>query len=202
MGIKIVQDHLTCDYLAAPQMVRTQKFLICLAKGSEVINSAFIDACLEAGERLDPNHYILLDKESEKKFSIKLSVSVARARANRGRLLANVPIYCTADVRNGPEAYQAISEANGAIFKLYRARSGTTIRPTTAEEDGGAPPEPVYLLSSDKPAEKALWSRFEKMAQDGHMEPRIVTPDWLLDVTMRQELTFNPKFLVTKWYGS
>jgi len=202
MGVQIVNEHQTCDYLAAPSMVRTQKFLQCLAKGPEVINSAFIDACLEKGERLDPNDYILCDKENEEKLGIKLNVAVARARANRGRLLANVPIYCTADIKNGYAAYQAIAEANGAIFKIYRARSGTTIRPTTAEEDGGAPPEPVYLLTSDKPEERPLWPRFEKMAVDGHMEPRIVSPDWLLDVAIRQELTFNPRFLMSARDGS
>ncbi|KAK0641200.1 BRCT domain-containing protein [Cercophora newfieldiana] len=202
MGILIVQDNLPCDYLAAPHMVRTKKFLRCLSRGPEVISSMFIDACLEAGKRLDPADYTLKDKENEKKWGIKLSTSVARARANRGRLLQSVPIYCTADIKNGCDNYQTIAEANGAIFKIYRARSGTTIKPTTAEEDGGAPPEPVYLLTSDSAAEKVLWGKFEKMAKDGHMEPRIVAPDWLLDVCMRQELTFHPKLLARNVFPS
>ncbi|KAK5662051.1 hypothetical protein OQA88_10165 [Cercophora sp. LCS_1] len=200
MGIQIVQDNAPCDYLAAPHMVRTMKFLKCLARGPEVINSSFIDECLDAGKRLDPEDYQLVDKENEKRFNIKLSTVVARARMNRGRLLNNVPVYCTADIKNGYSSYQQIAEANGAIFKLYRARSGTTIRPTTAEEDGGAPPEPVYLLTSSSPGERALWPKFEKMARDGHMEPRVVVADWLLDVTMKQELTFEPRFLAEKFY--
>jgi len=200
MGIQIVQDNLPCDYLAAPQLVRTKKFLRCLARGPEVISSSFIDACLDAGKRQDPGDFALKDKDNEKKFGIKLSTSVARARANRGRLLQAVPIYCTADIKNGCDNYQTIAEANGAIFKIYRARSGTTIKPTTAEEDGGAPPEPVYLLSTAGPTEKVLWSKFEKMAKDGHMEPRVVAPDWLLDVTMKQELTFNSKHLARNYF--
>lgn len=107
-----------------------------------------------------------------------------------------MPIYCTAEVPHGPNAFKAIAEANGAIFKIYRARSGVTIRPTTAEEDGGAPPDPVYLLSGDTAAEKLLWPKFEHMAREGHMEPRIVDPDWLLDVAMRQRLDFDEKFMV------
>lgn len=176
------------------------KFLKCLARGPEVINSSFIDACLDAGKRLDPEDYPLVDKENEKKFNIKLSTVVARARQNRGRLLHNVPVYCTADIKNGSSNYQQIAEANGAIFKIYRARSGTTIRPTTAEEDGGAPPEPVYLLTSNQPSERVLWAKFGKMARDGHMEPRVVVADWLLDVTMKQELTFEPRFLAETFY--
>ncbi|KAK0617372.1 BRCT domain-containing protein [Immersiella caudata] len=197
MGVQIVQDSQPCDYLAAPNLVRTKKFLRCLARGPEVISSAFIDACLDTGKRHDPADFPLEDKTNEKKFDVKLSKSIARARANRGRLLQAVPIYCTSDIKNGYDAYQTVAEANGAIFKVYRARSGTTIKPTTAEEDGGAPPEPVYLLSTNTAAEKALWPKFEKMAKDGHMEPRIVMPDWLLDVAMKQELVFDPKYLAS-----
>ncbi|KAK4232430.1 BRCT-containing protein 1 [Podospora fimiseda] len=197
LGIHIVTDNQPCDYLAAPRVVRTMKFLKCLARGAELINSTFIDACLETGERADVNEHLLVDKENEAKFGIKMSVAVGRARSNRGRLLWNVPVYCTEHIKNGTEAFKAIAEANGAIFKVYRARGGATIKPTTAEEDGGAPPEPVYLLSGITPAEKLLWAKFEDMAMKGHMEPRIVNPDWLLDVAMRQELTFDKRYLVT-----
>lgn len=174
-------------------MVRTEKFLKCLARGPEVINSSFITACIETGKRPDIKDYLLVDKANEAKFGVKLETAVSRARANRGRLLWGVPIYCTAEIPNGSDAFKAIAEANGAIFKVYRARSGTTIKPTTAEEDGGADPDPVYLLSGSSPAERQLWPRFEAMALKGHMEPRIVDSDWLLDVAMRQELVFDPK---------
>jgi hypothetical protein len=108
-----------------------------------------------------------------------------------------VPVYCTADIPNGVDAFKSIAEANGAIFKVYRARSGTTIKPTTVEEDGGADPDPVYLLSGSSAGERQLWPRFEEMARKGHMEPRIVVSDWLLDVAMRQELVFDPRYLLS-----
>ncbi|KAK3995835.1 BRCT-containing protein 1 [Cladorrhinum sp. PSN332] len=196
LGIHIVTDSQPCDYLAAPRVVRTMKFLKCLARGAEVINSTFIDACLENGERPDVNHHLLVDKENETKFGIKIGTAVGRARSNRGRLLWNVPIYCTEHIKNGTEAFKAIAEANGATFKVYRARGGTTIKPTTAEEDGGAPPDPVYLLSGTAAAEKLLWPKFEDMAIRGHMEPRIVNPDWLLDVAMKQEMAFDERYLL------
>ncbi|KAK0708159.1 hypothetical protein B0H67DRAFT_494925 [Lasiosphaeris hirsuta] len=199
LGIHIVQESAICDYLAAPRVVRTKKFLMALTRGPEVISSSFIDECLDTGKRPDPKDHLLIDEENEKKYGVKLDVIVSRARAVRGRLLIGVPIYCTVDIRNGVDSYQAIAEANGAIFKTYRARSGTTIKPTTPEEDGGAAPEPVYLLSSTKPSEKQLWPRFEQMAERGNMEPRIVVADWLLDVAMKQELTFNPKYLASNF---
>ncbi|KAK4128439.1 BRCT domain-containing protein [Parathielavia appendiculata] len=196
-GIQIVQDNAPCNYLAAPGMVRTMKFLRCLAKGPDVINSSFITACIETGKRPNIKDHPLNDKANEARFGVTIDKAVSRARANRGRLLWGVPIYCTAEIPNGVDAYKSIAEANGAIFKVYRARSGTTIKPTTEEEDGGAAPDPVYLLTGVSTAERQLWPRFEEMARNGHMEPRIVMADWLLDVAMRQELVFDPKYLMS-----
>lgn len=173
------------------------KFLRCLARGPDVINSSFITACIETGKRPNVKDYRLVDKANEAKFGVSIEKAVSRARANRGRLLWGIPIYCTAEIQNGVEAFKSIAEANGAIFKVYRARSGTTIKPTTVEEDGGADPEPVYLLSGMSPAEVQMWPRFEEMAHKGHMEPRIVMSDWLLDVAMRQEVSFDEKYLMS-----
>lgn len=200
LGIQIVQEGQPCDFLAAPHIVRTVKFLRALARGPTVISSDFVDAVLQSGKVPDVEDYLLQDSEAEKRFDIKLERSVARAKANRGKLLSGIPIYCTDQIRNGPESYRVIAEANGALFMLYRARSGTTIKPTTAEEDGNAPPEPVYLLSSGSKAERELWERFREMATKGNMEPRVVAPDWLLDVAMAQKVRFDEKFLVENFY--
>lgn len=181
--------------------MRTVKFLCALARGPTVISSSFIDKVLESGKVPPVEDFILKDKEAEKRYDVKLNLSVGRAKANRGKLLWGVPIYCTEKIRNGPDSYKAIAEANGAIFKIYRARSGTTIKPTTAEEDGYAPREPVYLISSVNPDEKQMWSRFRDMAEKGNMEPRVVAPDWLLDVAMAQQVRFDEKFLVENFFS-
>ncbi|KPM38408.1 hypothetical protein AK830_g8169 [Neonectria ditissima] len=200
LGVRIVQEGQPCDYLAAPHVVRTVKFLCALARGPTVISSTFIDKILETGKMADVDNFILQDKDMEARYNFNLEKSVARAKSNRGKLLLGVPVYCTEKIRNGPESYKSIAEANSAIFKIYRARSGTTIRPTTAEEDGNAPPEPVYLLSSNTPEERVLWERFHDMARKGNMEPRVVAPDWLLDVAMAQQVRFNKSFLVEDFY--
>ncbi|KAM0525744.1 hypothetical protein ACHAPE_000455 [Trichoderma viride] len=196
LGIQIVQEGQPCDYLAAPHVVRTVKFLCALARGPTVISSTFIEKSLETGKLQDVEDFILRDAEAESKYDVNLEKSVARAKAHRGKLLRSIPIYCTDKIKNGPESYRAIAEANGAMFMIYRARSGTTIKPTTAEQDGFATPEPVYLLSGATPEEKQLWKRFKEMAVNGHMEPRVVSPDWLLDVAMAQQVRFDKKFLL------
>ncbi|KAI1174341.1 BRCT domain-containing protein [Nemania sp. FL0916] len=199
MGIAVVQDGQPCDYLVAPQLVRTVKFLRNLSKGAVVLSSEWVEDCLDKKQMLDPDEYILKDKENEKRFGMKLETSVRRAQANKGHLLSGIPIYCTAGIKNGTESYQAIAEANGAIFMVYGPRSGSTIRPTNPEDDEGGP-EPVYLLSTSTPDEKKLWKRFEDMARKGNMEPRVVASDWLLDVVMKQEVGFEKKYLVNNFF--
>ncbi|POR35195.1 BRCT domain-containing protein [Tolypocladium paradoxum] len=199
LGVQIVIEGQPCDYVVAPNVMRTVKFLCALARGATGLSTDFIEHALQTGEVPAPDDFLLKDEAAEKKYNLKLERSASRAKANRGKLLQGIPIYCTENIRNGPESYQAIAEANGAIFKLYRARSGTTIKPTTAEEDGGAPPEPVYLLSNNMGDDKHLWPRFEEMAKNGNMEPRIVAPDWLLDVAMAQQVRFDKKFLIENY---
>ncbi|KAI1416620.1 BRCT domain-containing protein [Hypoxylon sp. FL1857] len=200
LGIAVVPDGQACDYLVAPHLVRTVKFLRNLSKGATIVSSSWIEDCLDKKQLLDPQDYILKDEENEQKFGIKLATSVRRARENKGKLLWNIPIYCTNNIKNGPAGYQAIAEANGAIFMMYGTRSGTTIKPTNPEEDEGGP-DPVYLLSNTSPEEKKLWNKFETMATNGNMEPRIVAADWLLDVVMNQEVTFDEKYLVTNFFN-
>lgn len=203
LGVQIVNENATCDYLVAPKMVRTLKFLKVLARGVDILKSEFVDDILETGSVPSPEAYHLHDKEAEKRFGVNLASAIDRAKkikASGGALLRGLPIYCTADIKNGVESYKALAEANGAIFKVYRARSGTTIKPTTREEDGGAPPEPVYLLTSNSAAEHALWPRFEEMARKGNMEPRVVVSDWMLDVILKQEVFFNDKYLAKGYF--
>lgn len=193
----IVQDTRTCTHLAAPAMVRTQKFLCALAGGPIVVSSDFIDNCLKQGKLPRVEDFILQDKENEKKFGMKLTDILTRARANKRHLLIRVPVYCTAEAPNGPDTYKAIVQANGGIFSVYRARNAPTIKPTRPEDDDGEP-EPVYLITGPKPEERRIWSKFEEMAKAGNMIPRIVHPEWLLDVAMSQQLKWNSKYLATK----
>lgn len=199
MGIAVVQDGQPCDYLIAPQLVRTVKFLRNLSKGAIVLSSTWVEHCLDTKQVPDPEEYVLKDRENEQRFGLKLETSIRRAQENKGQLLSGIPIYCTAGIKNGIESYEAIASANGAIFMVYGPKSGSTIKPTNPEEDEGGP-DPVYLLTTSTPEEKKLWKRFEDMARRGNMEPRVVASDWLLDVVMKQEVSFDKKYLVTNFF--
>lgn len=189
----VVQDPSSCSHLAAPKMVRTKKFLCALATGPVVVSSEFIDSCIRNKKIPNVKDFLLQDEDSEKKFKLKLHDAISRAKANKRSLLRGVPIYCTTEIPNGPETYKAIVESNGGIFSIYRARGGSTIKPTKPEEDDG-PPEPVYLLTGGRPEERKLWDKFSEMAKAGNMIPRIVAHEWLLDVAMSQQLKWSDKY--------
>ncbi|QSZ30387.1 hypothetical protein DSL72_004910 [Monilinia vaccinii-corymbosi] len=195
IGIAVWDNHGKVDIMAAPKMVRTRKFLVGLAHGPTIVSEKFIEACIKAGKILKAEAFPLEDTENEKRHKVKLKDALARARANKGRLLNTIPIYCTASIDNGTETYRDIAEVNGATFGVFKGRP--IIKPTKLEEDNGSP-DPIYLISSDKKSEQALYSKFEEMAKAGNMEPRIVTVEWLLDVAMSQQLKWDEEYLIKR----
>ncbi|KAL2063008.1 hypothetical protein VTL71DRAFT_6080 [Oculimacula yallundae] len=194
LGILVITDPLKCTHLAAPHVVRTQKFLCALATGPVIVDSSYIDQCVKTHKLPKVEDFLLKDLDNEKRFGVKLKDVIARAKANKRSLLRRVPIYCTPKIEN-PQIYQSIVEANGGTFAPYRGRP--TIKKITAEEDDG-PAEPVYLLSGEHPDERKLWPKFEEMARDGNMIPRIVPVEWLLDVAMAQQHKWSEKFLISR----
>lgn len=195
LGILVTQDPYNCTHLAAPAMVRTQKFLCALASGATIVSTEFIDTCLATGE-IPPEHdFLLRDTPNENKFNLKLKDAVKRAKQNDRCLLKDVAVCCTAQINNGPETFRAIVEANGGTFYVYKGRGGFVLKKDHEDDVVEASDEPIYLLSGNKPDERVLWPKFEQMARDGGMEPRIVITEWLLDTAMRQEIQWDEGYL-------
>jgi hypothetical protein len=176
-------------------MVRTQKFLCAVASAPVIVSTDFIDTCIQKGKVPDIEDFLLKDQANEKKFNLKLKDVLARAKSNKRGLLRGIPVYCTAQIANGPDTYKAIVKANGGEFHLYTGKGGAQIKPTKPEEDTIGP-EPVYLITGPRPEERKLWPAFTEMAQKGNMIPRIVHAEWLLDVAMSQRARWSEDYLV------
>jgi hypothetical protein len=182
--------------MAAPALVRTKKFLCALACGVPVLSTNFIHNCITAGEVSDYKKLLLKDTINEKRFGVKIHEAVNRAKSHKRHLLHGVNIYCLENIEKGSDTFKSIVESNGGMFYIYKGRGGSVIKPGKLSDDEEV--EPVYLLSGTTPAEKKLWPRFEQMATEGNMEPRIVVPEWLLDTAMRQEYKWDDKYLGSK----
>jgi hypothetical protein len=198
LGVAITQEPRLCTHLAAPNLVRTKKFLCALASGPTVISTDFIDTCVKHKKGDFPNveDFLLKDTAKEKEFGVKLKDVVARAKANKRCLLRRVPIYVTKDIPNGTDTYKEIIEANGGTFGIYTGKV-PAIKKVNPEDDDG-PAEPVYLISGLKPDEKKLWSKFMTEGKDGNMIPRIVDTEWLLDVALSQQQKWSDRYLIEK----
>lgn len=195
LGILVVQDPAKCTHLAAPNIVRTSKFVNALAYSTKMINSKFVTDCLESDELLDPDDYPLEDPHMEKKFKFSLARAQENAKSNKNKLLRGKLIYCLEDVRGGFETYKSIVETNGGQCTLFRGgRYGMTIPSGRAMSETGNGEsgeqdhaEEVYLLTGPDTKLSNLWPKFRKMATGSRKVPKIVKMDWMLDIAMSQE---------------
>jgi len=208
LGILETKDHTKCTHLAAPKILRTQKFICAIARAPVLVSTDFVDDSLEKNEELDPGKYLLKDPEGEKRFKLKLPEVLKLAKANKGHLLRNQSIYCTENVQGGFETYKSIIEANGGTCLLYRARAGSITSKKVGlmdtedrddDSDTDKPePEYVYLVTGTTPEEARLWSKFRDTVQEVGKVPRVVRTDWMLDLALRQQIKWDDDYEMTE----
>ncbi|KAA8908448.1 BRCT domain-containing protein [Sphaerosporella brunnea] len=186
-GIKCVDDPAQCTHLAAPGLKRTEKFIRALARAPIVVSTDWIEACVREERLVDANDYVLNDPEGEKRLSVELASSLARARENKGKLLEGQTVYCTSGVPGGFDVCKRIVDANGGVCVLFK----TAKRPANAPDS-----ERIVLLSSDSANCKRWWPKFEGMAKRMRREWSIYKSDWLLETAMNQQVAWSKKYNV------
>ncbi|KAL7274802.1 regulator of Ty1 Transposition [Rhizina undulata] len=189
IGINCVAEPTQCTHLAAPHLVRTEKFCCALATAPVVVSTDWPEACLRERKILDAEPYLLEDTEGEKRLNVTLRDSLALAKKNAGKLLAGQTIYCTPGVRGGFETYKKIVEANGGVCISFRMAKRASNAPDS---------EKMVLLSSEDPGDKKLWLAFHKMAKSYDKEAVIYGHEWLLDAAMTQKIVWGDKYEFTK----
>ncbi|KAL4920238.1 BRCT domain-containing protein [Aspergillus aurantiobrunneus] len=187
LGIMVVQDARKCSHLAAPSVLRTPKFVNALAYGPVIVQVDFITQCLKKNELLNPDEFLLNDKEAEKRFGLSLEQSKANAKTNRNKLLRGYHIYCVESIRGGFEAFKSIVDANGGECNLFRGRVSYQAPREESDDEKQPSWKEVYLLSSVAAEHQKLWPRFRQLVQSMGKTPRIVRVDWLLDMAMSQQ---------------
>lgn len=191
----VVADHSSCTHLAAPRIVRTQKFICAVAAAPKIISTKFIEACLAQDQICDPNDFLLQDREHEKMWNFRLADALKRAESNAGKLLQGRSIYCTEDVRGGFDTYKSIVETNGGTCRLYRARAVSNPGP---RDESPSAAEEVHLMSGTTPGELKLWPKFKVMAEAAGLIPFIVSTDWLLNSALCQTVLAPDPFTLSE----
>ncbi|KAF1816934.1 BRCT domain-containing protein [Eremomyces bilateralis CBS 781.70] len=199
LGIFITEKPTEVTILCAPAIVRTKKFVTALAGAPKVVSTDFIDDALENKELPDPDGFALEDQEGEQRWNFNLVETLERADLNCRQLLKGVQIFCTPKVKGGWEGYNEIAVANGGSCRLYEGKEKFHVRVPGSQKSKkssrdsltAAQHDPVFLVSSTQPADRALWEHFRKMAQNADMEPRICSENWLLHAAMTQEMEWG-----------
>ena len=202
LGILVITDASRCTHLAAPSILRTQKFVNALAYAPTIINVDFITDCIEKDTLLNPDDYILRDKASEKRYKFKLEEARQRAKENGNNLLQGRTVYCVETVNGGFDAFKSIIETNGGQCAMFRGRAGIAIGGRRAADEGdeenAASEREVYLLSGTEKSHEKLWPKFRALAHDAKKIPKIVRTDWLLDSVLCQELRWKDEWELGK----
>lgn len=185
IGIQCVADPASCTHLAAPHMVRTEKFCCALAKAPIIVTTEWPQACLREERIVDPELFILHDSEGEERLKMNLKESLGRARQNDGKLLQGQTIYCAPGVHGGFETYRRIVEANGGVCVAFRMAKKAVNVPDS---------DKLVLLSGDDAGDKKLWKPFLKIAKNTGKDAVIYKPDWLLDLAMTQQVVWSDSY--------
>jgi hypothetical protein len=163
-----------------------------MAYAPKIITTDFIDRCLEDEALLDPDDFLLQDKENEKRFHISLARSQKRAKENGNKLFQGRTIYCMEHIHGGFETFKSIVEANGGRCHLFRGRPGTIVPSRRGDGDtemlNDEGQEEAFLISGPEKDQARLWAKFSQMAEESRMTPRIVRSDWLLESAMAQQI--------------
>jgi Regulator of Ty1 transposition protein 107 BRCT domain len=188
----VTQEPSRATHLAAPNILRTHKFISAMAYAPTIISTDFISKCIEKNKLLDPEDFLLQDKANEKRFHISLAQSQKRARENRNKLFEGQTIYCVENIHGGFDTYKSIIEANGGRCNMYRGRPGTMVPSRRADGEDSTMDDSfqaeVILISGPDKDQARVWPRFRQMAEGSRKIPRIVRSEWLIESAMAQEI--------------
>lgn len=200
LGIRIVDKGARCTHVAVPRIIRTPKFVASLAHAPTVLTLDYIDQCLIQNARLSPDDFLMTESQDDKTMGYNLAQSMARAKANKCRLLRGWTIYCTEGLTGGFQPYKDIVTENGGDCRVYKARASSVALISTTEGDReeddsqSSTPEYLYLVSGTSPEEVKLWPKFRQMAQGKGRIARIVNKDWVLNLAINQEIRWSPDY--------
>jgi len=163
-----------------------------------IITTDFIDDCLEQDESFDPSKFALRDKSNEKKLGVSLALSRERAKENKNQLLQGRTVYCMENINGGFETYKSIVDANGGQCNQYKGRPGSRVPSRRADSEVSTTEDDdqneVYLISGPGKENFKYWVLFRQMVEGCRKEPKIVSPDWLLEIAMCQKILPVGKF--------
>ncbi|KZW04352.1 hypothetical protein EXIGLDRAFT_635858 [Exidia glandulosa HHB12029] len=168
LGAKPATRPDQCTHLIADQVVRTEKFLTAMNYAPLVVTKEWAEACVEAKALVPEGGYILRHPASEKKYNVKLSDALRRARENKAALFKGCTFYVTDYAVADHDLIKAVVKAGGGEVR----RKLPNLRQAQHEN--------TFIVSHEKDGEK--WKSL------AHQGIRIYNADFILNGALRQQL--------------
>jgi hypothetical protein len=134
---------------------------------------------------LDPQKYLLRDRENEKKWGISLEQTVAKARANNRKLLKDYQVYIST-LASGHDALLRILEINGAdariISNTIKGRA-KILRLDYLRSVGNR-----VLICTATSEDKVLRDKFREELKDAGLRGEVYSIEWIMMSVLRQEV--------------
>ncbi|KAJ3116044.1 hypothetical protein HK100_001173 [Physocladia obscura] len=125
MGAKEVSDVPNCTHLIADKIVRTEKFIMAITMGKQIVTSDWILKSTKAGRWIDEKNFRPPDELNEYgMYSIDIALSLAR----KHKLLTGYVVYATPHVIPSWETLKRLVEcAGGRMVKPLSLRKLTSV---------------------------------------------------------------------------
>ncbi|KAF5344832.1 hypothetical protein D9756_011094 [Leucocoprinus leucothites] len=131
LGVVMASEVSQCTHLIAPNLVRTEKFLCALASAPAVLQEAWAIKSAQVKQLLPFEKFLLRDAAAEKKYRMKLSDALMRAKELKGTLLANKTFYLTAKTKVDYKLLKSVISAHGGQL----LQQWPTVRQLTGHAD-------------------------------------------------------------------
>lgn len=138
LGAKFTEKPLECTHLIAGAFGRTEKLLCSIAVAPFILRDEWLTKSSAKGRllrkfvvllraRIFPNpfptaekDFLLVDRETEAKYSFKMTKTLERARKNKGKLLDGKTFYLTQKVDVDRKLMKSVVAAHGGTVRFLR----------------------------------------------------------------------------------
>ncbi|EGG07323.1 uncharacterized protein MELLADRAFT_74693 [Melampsora larici-populina 98AG31] len=104
-----------CTHLVTDKIYRNVKFIQAIILGVHIVDQKWAEACVKAGELIEPDDYLLNDRHGETIHGFTLQESLSRAR--EAKLLSGETFYVSPSVKPDFETIKELIElADGKVI--------------------------------------------------------------------------------------
>lgn len=170
--------------------------------GVSYVSSSFFYACVFFPNNFPPaeKDFLLQDRETEAKYSFKMTKTLERARKNKGKLLEGKTFYLTQKVDVDSKLMKSVVAAHGGTVRFLHWLSVVLTHPVDLQL---VLQSPTYRMITSKPGRYVISCRedgtiWRPMAEN---EIPVYTKELILAGVLKQEVAWDDReFMVPGSY--